>query len=158
MSAVTVIDFKEDNHDFMGVTRNEDGTVTIDLDFVFAGNIEDDTFEWEDGRSGATFSSNGFHTVKLAGNKRNHRGIDIYDFYSFGGWEAGTFNRIEDGGELVEGPQAYLSTMGVAITAHKQPHEVGYFVEANDQVILRGTTYRVSFKRGESLYPVLTQV
>lgn len=155
----TVIDFKTISVDpkgfHKGVQLNDDGTLTLDLDLLFGEDIESSRYDYEKGY----FNRNHFGPFKLAANARVHRSPQfgeavIHDYYSFGGWDETGEGRIVDNGPMVPGPQAYMFELGVAITAHKQPDTIAFYIETGDKVILRGTTYIVTFNK-RNKYPVL---
>jgi hypothetical protein len=100
------------------------------------------------------FSQDHFTGPELAVFYKTHRGTDLYNTYTVGGWDAGNYHRVENGGPLVEGPRAWMSENGFAVTAHKQEKRERIVVAPCDTLIIRGTEYEVSVDRG--IYVKLT--
>lgn len=78
---------------------------------------------------------------------KNHRGTDLYNTYSVGGWEAGNYHRAVDQGPLVEGPHAWMNENATVLTAHPQERRENILVAEGDTVILRRTEYILSKDR-----------
>jgi hypothetical protein len=91
----------------------------------------------------AIFGQDHYEGPELAMFYKNHRGTDLYNTYSVGGWEAGNFHRVVCQGPLVEGPHAWMSENATVLTAHKQARRERILVAAGDTVILRGTEYTI---------------
>lgn len=100
------------------------------------------------------FGQDHFAGPELAIFYKTHRGTDLYNTYTVCGWEAGSHHRVENGGPLVEGPQAFMSENGFAVTAHKQEKRERILVSPGDTLIIRGTEYEVSVDR--QVYATLT--
>lgn len=126
-----------------GSTRIVKAGTELDLDHLMGEAIEEDKM-WA-----GHFSLNSFARVKLAGFPINHRGYELFEYYSVGGWDAGAEGREEFQGPMVPGPRAYAFKQGVMI--HNGPYldEVAFYVEDGYTVKLRGVWYTVQMdKRG----------
>jgi hypothetical protein len=124
---------------------------TFNLDQLFTIN-DKAPLTYSEGHPGAgapqaIFGQDHFNGPELAMFYKTHRGTDLYNTYSVGGWEAGNFHRTVDQGPLVEGPHAWMSENGTTITAHKQVRRERILVEAVDTIIVRGTEYTISKDR-----------
>lgn len=110
----------------------------LNLDELFAGNIVHNSH----GQKGH-FSLDSFSRIKLAANPHEYEGVTLHDFFSFGGWTAEGVGRVETGGPVVEGPQAYVFGLGVMLTAWEQPEETAYLIAEGSELTVAGTTYLV---------------
>ncbi|MCC3292495.1 hypothetical protein [Arthrobacter sp. zg-Y1110] len=109
-------------------------------------------FTYEDDQPNAgipqhIFSQDHFEGAQLAMFYKNHRGTDLYNTYSVGGWEEGNYHRIVQDGPRVNGPVAWMNENAVTLTAHKQTPREEILVEDGDHVILRGTEYVITKDR-----------
>lgn len=112
---------------------------------------ETNTFEDEHPNAGipqATFSQDHFEGPQLAMFYKTHRGVDLYDTFTVGGWEKGNYHRKVCQGPRVNGPHAWMSKNATALTAHKQEERQEILVQPGDTVTLRGTTYEITQVRG----------
>lgn len=104
------------------------------------------TFEDEYPNAGipqVTFSQDHFRGPQLAMFYKTHRGTDLYNTYSVGGWEEGNYHRLAQDGPRVNGPVGWMNENAVAVTAHKQVRREEILVEEGDRIILRGTEYQI---------------
>lgn len=123
---------------------------TINLDAVIKLNDETNTYEDAYPNAGVTqttFAQDHFSGPQLKMFYKNHRGTDLYDTYSVGGWEAGNFHRAVCNGPRIDGPHAWMNENATVLTAHKQVKREEILVEAGDHVILRGTEYEIAKDR-----------
>ena len=118
----------------------------LNLDAIFSGLVEVDRYGQKGHYALGTFSP-----IRLAANPRLYKGYELHDFYSFGGWTAEGSGRIEFGGDMVQGPHAYMFGTGVMLTAEAQPDEVAYLVEVGSELTIAGTTYKVVQNRFRGL-------
>lgn len=119
---------------------------TINLDAVITFNDETTTYTDDQPNAGvpqATFAQDHFTGPQLAMFYKTHRGTDLYNTYSVGGWEAGNFHRTVCEGPRVDGPHAWMNENATVLTARKQARREEILVEAGDHVILRGTEYEI---------------
>lgn len=138
----TVFDAKDTT--IPGTEVRPDGTRHLNLDRLFDGHLEQQTNSI-DGYPAATVSVRSFSRMKLAANRRLHRGVALHDYYSFGGWDDQNFGRIDDGGPMVRGPHMYAFQLGLTLTDQPQPDEVALLVEDGDTVQFLGSEFRVTF-------------
>jgi hypothetical protein len=111
----------------------------LNLDAIFAGEIELDKYDTK-----GVFALKTMSRIKLAKAKGlEANGETVYSFYGFGGWTAEAEGRVEPREPLVPGPQAYLFTHDVYITAHEEPEETAYVVDFGSVLKLLGTYYLV---------------
>lgn len=110
----------------------------LNLDAVF-GNL----VEWEKYGQKGHFALGTFSPLKLAANPRTYKGVELHDFFGFGGWTAEGVGRLVQDGEMVQGPHAYLVEHGVYLSAHAQPDDVAFLVEVGSELTFAGTTYKV---------------
>lgn len=110
----------------------------LNLDELFAGRVE-----WDKYGEAGHFSLETFSPIKLAANPREYKGVTLHDFFSFGGWTAEGSGRIVTGGDMVQGPHAYIFGLGFSLTAWKQPDETAYLVAEGSELTFAGTTYTV---------------
>lgn len=121
---------------------------TLNLDELLV--IKDsDPFTYSEGHPGAgtpqaLYSQDHWAGPELAMFYKTDRGTDLYRTFSVGGWEAGNYHRVENGGQLVEGPVAWMNENPVTLTAHKQEPREQILVEDGDTLILRGTAFTVT--------------
>ena len=117
---------------------------TINLDEQL--KLNDDTYDYDkDGFPGQKiFSQDHFNGPQLRMFYKTHRGTDLYDTFHVGGWEAGNRHRLVHQGELVDGPQAWMSKNGFAVTAHRQEPRPHIDCEVGDHLFLRGTEYEIT--------------
>lgn len=111
-----------------------------------------DALTYSEGHPGAgtpqaIFGQDHYKGAELAMFYKTHRGTDLYNTYSVGGWEAGNYHRVECGGPLVEGPHAFLNENATVLTAHKQERRERILITEGDTLILRGTEYAISKDR-----------
>lgn len=66
--------------------------------------------------------------------------------FHVGGWTAEGEGRIEFGGPLVQGPQAYMNALGIMITSHEQAPVIELLIEDGSRLYIRGTWYTVNVK------------
>lgn len=118
---------------------------TLNLDDLLTVNEEKYTFEDgpKPGVPQPIFSQDHFAGPVLAMAAGSVRGTDLFDTFSVGGWDAGVFHRVEDGGPLVEGPHAFIFKNGVALTAHVQEKREEILMEEGDTLVFRGVEYTV---------------
>lgn len=117
---------------------------TFNLDELLTFKSESYEYREQPGKQNVTFSQQYGDPVEVEMFYKNYRGTDLYDSYLIGGWEAGNAHRVECGGPLVEGPHAWMSKRGVAITAHKQERKEKVRVTFGDVLIIKGTRYVVT--------------
>lgn len=110
----------------------------LNLDAIFGSLVEFEKYGEKGHYALATMSR-----LKLAANPRLYKGTELHDFYSFGGWTAEGVGRIETGGDMVQGPHAYMFGTGVYLSAEAQPEEVAYLVEVGSELTIAGTVYKV---------------
>lgn len=121
---------------------------TLNLDELLV--IKDsDPLTYSEGHPGAgtpqaLYSQDHWAGPELAMFYKNVRGTDLYRTFSVGGWEAGSYHRVEHQGPLVEGPVAWMNENATTITAHKQERREQILVEAGDTIILRGTAFTIT--------------
>ncbi|QOD06130.1 hypothetical protein [Pseudarthrobacter sp. BIM B-2242] len=132
---------------------------TLNLDDLITINDKEGYTYSDEGHPAASipqpiYSQDHFTGPELAIFYKTHRGTDLYNTYTVCGWEAGNYHRAENGGPLVEGPQAFMNENGFAVTAHKQEKRERIVVAPGDTVIIRGTEYEVSVDR--QVYATLT--
>lgn len=116
----------------------------FNLDELLAFKTESYEYAERNGKKDEVFSQQFGDPVEVEMFYKNYRGTDLYDSFLIGGWEAGNAHRVECGGPLVEGPHAWMSKRGVAITAHKQPETRKVRVTFGDVLIIKGTRYVVT--------------
>jgi hypothetical protein len=124
---------------------------TLNLDELLVIN-DSDPLTYSEGHPGAgtpqaMFSQDHWAGPELAMFHKNVRGLVLYRTFSVGGWEAGSYHRVEHEGPLVEGPQAWMNENAITLTAHKQEPREQILVTDGDTIILRGTEYTVSVDR-----------
>lgn len=117
---------------------------TINLDEQL--KLNDDTHDYDnDGKPGQKiFTQDHFSGPQLRMFYKTHRGVDLHNTYSVGGWEAGNYHRVVHQGELVEGPHAWMTVNDVVLTKHHQEPRPHIDCEIGDRLILRGTTYEIA--------------
>jgi hypothetical protein len=123
---------------------------TIDLDGVIKLNDQTNTYVDDQPNSGGEqtmFSQDHFSGPQLKMFYKNHRGTDLYNTYSVGGWEASNFHRTVCHGPRVDGPHAWMNENATVLTAHKQVKREEILVGAGDHVVLRGTEYEITKDR-----------
>jgi hypothetical protein len=136
----------------------------INLDILFESQLTTDNSVHvlegtPEGGNNDTVALNSFSRIKLAANPNMYHGHTLHDFYSFGGWDAGSFHRTEYRGPLVEGPHAYMFEQGTMLTAHAQPDEIAYLIEEGTILIFMGARFVVNFPAGRrGKFPELTLV
>jgi hypothetical protein len=119
---------------------------TINLDDKLVFTTEHHTYEGDHPKAGTPqviISQDHFDGPVLSMFDKNHRGTDLFDTFSVGGWDAGNHHRVEDGGPFVEGPHAFIFKNGFALTAHVQEKREEILVEPGDTVIFRGNPYTI---------------
>ncbi|HEX9226160.1 MAG TPA: hypothetical protein VF885_05835 [Arthrobacter sp.] len=119
---------------------------TINLDAVIKLNDETSTYTDDQPNSGieqTMFAQDHFSGPQLQMFYKTHRGTDLYNTYSVGGWEAGNFHRVVCQGPRVDGPHAWMNENATVLTAHKQAKRETISVEPGDHVVLRGTEYEI---------------
>lgn len=124
---------------------------TFNLDELLTIN-DKDALTYSEGHPGAgapqsMFGQDHFKGAELAMFDKTYRGTDLYKTFAVGGWEAGNYHRVECGGPLVEGPQAFLNENATVLTAHKQERRERILITEGDTLILRGTEYSISKDR-----------
>lgn len=118
----------------------------LDLDVIF-GNLVD----WEKYGEKGHYALGVFSPIRLAANPRLYKGVELHDFYSFGGWTAEGRGRVEFAGEMVQGPHAYLNKDAVYLSATEQPDEIAYLIEVGSKLTIAGTIYAVVENRFRGL-------
>jgi len=74
--------------------------------------------------------------VVIVVNGRRHR---------VGGWSKGQENRLEFQGEMLEGPQAFVYELSVALTSHPEPNRFANDItlEIGDQLVVEDRLYEI---------------
>lgn len=123
----------------------------LNLDELFAGEVDFEKYEK------GHYVLKSFSLLKLATNEREYKNTKIYDYYSFGGWTAEGEGRVVYQGPIVKGPHAYLFGQDIVLTAYEQEKETAYFIEVGTELVIGGSTYKVTKNRYTGLELELVQ-
>lgn len=128
--------------DYKGVSVNEDGTRTLDLDVIFEGQITSYPETVIDGLPAKTFYAQFNSPVKLVDDKGR--------YFTPGGWDADHYHRQGYMGEMVQGPQMFGTLHSSVISAHSDPQrDTAIEVNEGDIVLFLGGKFRASSKNWE---------